>query len=63
MAACIICKKEIKPKCKSCYYRRRVSTGNQHSGTACHYILDTETPRGCLPENCDKYKPRGRKRE
>jgi len=35
--------------CKGCIYRRGVI-----GGTACHYMLDNDEPRGCPADSCTK---------
>lgn len=41
--------------CEGCiHYRRFTRTMN-----ACHYILDTHTPKGCCAEDCTHWKSSG----
>lgn len=38
-------------KCKGCMHRRSLS-GTQMKDGACHYLIDTDEPRGCSAEEC-----------
>ena len=44
-------------KCNSCKYQEEITCGQY----GCLYILYAKKRRGCPPENCDKYKKRGKK--
>lgn len=46
-------------KCKSYDHYRALSAAL--GVKCCNYILDTGKPRGCSPQDCDKWTARGRK--
>ena len=41
-------------KCTGCYYYRPLRQGGRGAMNACHYLLDTDVPRGIHPHECYK---------
>lgn len=39
-------------KCTGCYYYRPLRQGGRGAMNACHYLLDTDIPRGIHPHEC-----------
>ena len=39
-------------RCEGCYHYRWLNSGGHEK--ICHYIIDTEEPRGCPVSECDK---------
>ncbi len=48
----------LRCKRKNCQYRSKISGNTAY----CDYIGYTGKPRGCDPENCNKYEPKTAKR-
>ena len=54
---------ELPKNCRKCEYRRNQDNmsyynGNSRLNSCCVYLIVTGEPRGCSPENCDKFTPR-----
>lgn len=44
-------------KCNKCYYGRKTSSPSKNYGKVyCDYITIEGHPRGCRPEECDKFR-------
>ena len=41
-------------KCTGCYYYRPLRQGGRGAMNACHYLIDTDVPRGIHPHECYK---------
>lgn len=41
--------------CEGCFYYDRLTSRGSFGIRICSYILKTGKPRGCSPEDCDKY--------
>lgn len=51
----------LKCKKKDCIYCLPLA-GGKEATHCCHYLLLTERTRDCPADNCDKYKPKEKKR-
>lgn len=45
-------KRKKETPCDGCQFWRRLSSGNPHSISVCHYLLDTFKPRGGSAADC-----------